>query len=44
MKRKLEEGPIDHDVDFKCNLYTSSQVTLDDSVKKQIRKSVVLDS
>ena len=38
MKRKLEEGPVDHDVEFKCKVYTSGRVSLDDFVKKQIRE------
>src|SRR5437899_2276624 len=36
MRRKLEQGPIDHEVDYKCRLYSNGKVNADAETRNQI--------
>jgi hypothetical protein len=36
MRRKLEQGPIDHEVDYKCRLYSNGKVSADAETQHQI--------
>jgi hypothetical protein len=35
-KRKLEQGPIDHDIDFKCKVCENGRVTADPETLRQL--------
>ena len=36
MRRKLEQGPIDHEVNYKCRLYSNGKVSADAETQNQI--------
>ena len=36
MRRKLERGPVDHENDYKCKIYSSSKVSADPETQKKI--------
>jgi len=35
-KRKLEQGPVDHDVEFKCRVYENGRVIADPETLRQL--------
>jgi hypothetical protein len=35
-KRKLEQGPVDHETDFKCKVYESRRVAADPETLRQL--------
>jgi hypothetical protein len=36
MRRKLEQGPIDHDIDYKCKVYSSGKVRADSEIMREL--------
>jgi hypothetical protein len=36
IKRKLEQGPVDHDLDFKCKVYENGRVAADPETLRQL--------
>jgi hypothetical protein len=36
MRRKLEQGPIDHEVDYKCKVYSSGKVSADSEIIRKL--------
>src|SRR6266550_5298139 len=36
MRRKLEQGPIDHEVDYKCRLYSNGKVSANAETRNKI--------
>jgi hypothetical protein len=37
-KRKLEQGPVDHEVDFKCKVYENGRVVADAGTLRQLAR------
>lgn len=37
-KRKLEQGPVDHEVDFKCKVYENGRVVADAETLRQLAR------
>jgi hypothetical protein len=35
-KRKLEQGPVDHDLDYKCKVYANGRVAADQETLRQL--------
>jgi len=38
MKRKLEQGPVDHEVEFKCKVYGNGRVAADAETVRQLAR------
>jgi len=36
MRRKLEQGPVDHEVEFKCKVYENGRVVADPETIRQL--------
>lgn len=36
IKRKLEQGPVDHDIDYKCKVYENGRVAADPETQRQL--------
>ena len=36
VKRKLEQGPVDHEIDYKCKVYENGRVAADPETLRQL--------
>jgi len=36
MRRKLEQGPIDHELNYKCRVYSNGRISADAETKNKI--------
>jgi hypothetical protein len=36
VKRKLEQGPVDHEIDYRCKVYESGRVAADPETLRQL--------
>jgi len=38
VKRKLEQGPVDHEIDYKCKVYENGRVAADAETLRQLSR------